>query len=486
MKLNFIKEPLLEFANDKHICPRFGIANFQAYDNQSSLFSTKPKEIILGVIGTQQNFEQFEKWISLCSDFIPEKASHQPNLFPSFCGFNEYLGFNAKMVCNTTYFRQINDTDINKAIKEVQKFKNFDEVKKRIANTYLTHIEFLSDNKNPDVIICILPDNLYNKILKHEKDESADIEEKPQNETEIEDIALNFRSFLKANSMKYRVPLQLVKESSLSVEQTSEKSSLQDLATRAWNFCTALYYKAGGIPWKAQVKGSDNLTCFVGISFYRSLDKKTLQTSLAQVFDEQGKGVILRGSPVEIDKRDRQPHLTEEQAYELLKNAIKGYKDAEGTYPKRVVVHKSSKYTEQEKEGFIKAVEEEEISTFDFVTIFESDIRLFRIGNYPPLRGTCLELTETQYLLYSKSSVDYYQTYAGMYIPQPIEIRIAELNSSPMQICEEVLALTKMNWNKTQFDGKIPITIDCSRSVGKIMKYVKENETPSKRYGFYM
>jgi hypothetical protein len=344
----------------------------------------------------------------------------------------------------------------------------------------------LSDNKNPDVIVCILPDNLYNKILKFEKDESADIEEKPQDETEIEDIALNFRSFLKANSMKYRVPLQLVKESSLSVEQTSEKSSLQDLATRAWNFCTALYYKAGGIPWKAQVKGSDNLTCFVGISFYRSLDKKTLQTSLAQVFDEQGKGVILRGSPVEIDKKDRQPHLTEQQAYELLKNAIKGYKDAEGTYPKRVVVHKSSKYTEQEKEGFIKAVEEEEISTFDFITIFESDIRLFRIGNYPPLRGTCLELTETQYLLYSKSSVDYYQTYAGMYIPQPIEIRIAELNSSPTQICEEVLALTKMNWNKTQFDGKIPITIDCSRSVGKIMKYVKENEIPSKKYGFYM
>ncbi len=393
------------------------------------------------------------------------------------------------MISNKNYFRQINDTDINRNIKEVQKFKNFDEVKKRIANDYLTHIEYLADNKNPDVIVCILPDNLYNKILKVEKNESADIEEAPQqNETitEIEDIALNFRNFLKAKAMRFRIPLQLIKESSLSVEQIGEKSSKQDLATRAWNFCTAIYYKAGGIPWKAQVKGNDNLTCFVGISFYRSLDKKTLQTSLAQVFDEQGKGVILRGSPVEIDKKDRQPHLTEQQAYELLKNAIRGYKDAEGTYPRRVVVHKSSKYTEEEKEGFSKAIEEEEISTFDFITIFESDIRLFRIGNYPPLRGTCLELTETQYLLYSKSSVDYYQTYAGMYIPQPIEIRIAELNSSPLKICEEVLALTKMNWNKTQFDGKMPITIDCARSVGKIMKYVKEDETPSKKYGFYM
>ncbi len=485
MKINFLNEPLLEFAHDKHICPRFGISNFQVYDNQDILLQTKPKEIILGVVGTQQNFESFENWVRLCSDYIPQKESHQNNLFPSFCGFNEYEGFQAKMICNSNYFRQINDSDISKAIKEVKKYKNFDDVKKRIADSYLSHIEFFADNKNkrPDVIICIIPNNLFSRILKYESDESDENEVILM--SDVEQMSINFRSYLKANSMKYRVPIQLIKESSLTTEQSKGKDSLQDLATRAWNFCTAIYYKSGGIPWKADIK-NDNLTCFVGISFYRSLDNKTLQTSLAQVFDEQGKGVILRGSPVEIDKNDRQPHLTEQQAYELLLHAIKGYKDAEGTYPRRVVIHKSSKYTEQEKEGFIKAVEEQEISTFDFITIFESNIRLFRLGNYPPLRGTSLELTESQHLMYTKSSVDYYQTYAGMYIPQPIEIRIAEINSSPTQICEEVLALTKMNWNKTQFDGKMPITIDCSRSVGKIMKYVKENETPSKKYGFYM
>ncbi|TXK20938.1 hypothetical protein FVR03_23955 [Pontibacter qinzhouensis] len=286
--------------------------------------------------------------------------------------------------------------------------------------------------------------------------------------------------------MKFRIPIQLIRENSLSIEDASGKGSLQDLATRAWNFCTAIYYKAGGVPWKAQIRENDNHTCFVGISFYRSLDRTTLQTSLAQVFDEQGKGVILRGSPVQIDKTDRQPHLTDQQAYELLINSIKGYQTAEGILPKRVVIHKSSNYTEQEKEGFIRAIEDKEIYTFDFVTVIESDIRLFRTGSYPPLRGTWLELSETQHLLYTKSSIDYYQTYAGMYIPQPIEIRIAEMNSSSKQICEEVLSLTKMNWNKTQFDGKIPITIDCSRNVGAIMKYLDESEVPNKRYGFYM
>lgn len=482
MKISFIEEPLLQFGNDFHICPRFGIANFNTYDSNETLIDTKPKEIRLGIIGTQQNFDKFNNWLDICSNFIEAKPSKQANLFTSFCGFNESGGFHSKMVTNSLYQRQINDTEITKLIKEVGKFKNRKEVVKKVALIYLEHIEFLAENKTPQVIICIIPDNLWTKILKVEKNEESDQTE----ENEEKEVEINFRSFLKAKSMKFRVPIQLIKESSLRTEETKGKGSLQDLATRAWNFCTAIYYKAGGIPWKAGSHLDDIHTCFVGISFYRSLDKLKLETSLAQVFDEQGKGVILRGSPVQIDKKDRQPHLNEEQAYDLLISSIKGYHLAEGTLPKRIVIHKSSKFTEQEKEGFIKAIEEKEISTFDFVTIYESKIRLFRTGNYPPLRGTCIELTENQHLLYTKSSVEFYQTYAGMYIPEPIEIRIEELNSSPKQICDEVLSLTKMNWNRTQFDGKIPITIDCSRSVGAIMKYLDEGEVPNKRYGFYM
>lgn len=482
MKTNFFEEPLLKFANDSHPCPRFGIANFETYDSQPSLIDTKPKDIVLGIIGTQQNFEQLEEWLKLCADFIDAKPSKQSNLFTSFCGFNEYVGFKAKMVYSQPYFRQINDTEINKIVKEV-KTNGRQKCIEEIAETYLQHIEFLAKNKTPRVIICLIPEKLYSKVLKVEKTEESD------NNQKVDDVGTNFHHYLKAKSMQYKIPIQIILERSLSVEQPKEKSKsdLQDLATRAWNFCTAIYYKAGGVAWKATIKESNDLTCYVGISFYRSLDKTTLQTSLAQIFDEQGKGVILRGSPVQIDKKgDKQPHLSEQQAYELLLNAIEAYKFAEGVSPKRVVIHKSSKYTEQEREGFGKAVEEKEIATFDFVTILESDLRLFRIGNYPPLRGTCLELTENEHLLYSKSAVAYYQTYAGMYIPQPIEIRIEEMNSSARQVCEEILSLTKMNWNNTQFDGKMPITIDCSRSVGAIMKYLDEHEKPEIRYSFYM
>jgi argonaute-like protein implicated in RNA metabolism and viral defense len=84
--------------------------------------------------------------------------------------------------------------------------------------------------------------------------------------------------------------------------------------------------------------------------------------------------------------------------------------------------------------------------------------------------------------------VKYFETYPGQYIPQPIEIRIAENDESPVVICEEILALTKMNWNNTQFDGKYPITVGCARKVGQIMKYLdrKTDPEPQTRYSFYM
>lgn len=79
-----------------------------------------------------------------------------------------------------------------------------------------------------------------------------------------------------------------------------------------------------------------------------------------------------------------------------------------------------------------------------------------------------------------------YKTYPGPYIPQPIEIRTVESEGANETICDEFLSLTKMYWNNTQFDGKYPITFECARRVGQIMKYVGPDEKPQIRYAFYM
>jgi hypothetical protein len=49
-------------------------------------------------------------------------------------------------------------------------------------------------------------------------------------------------------------------------------------------------------------------------------------TSVAQVFNERGEGIIVKGAQAELDKNDRQPHLSRDDAKALLKNAIAVYR----------------------------------------------------------------------------------------------------------------------------------------------------------------
>ncbi len=75
----------------------------------------------------------------------------------------------------------------------------------------------------------------------------------------------------------------------------------------------------------------------------------------------------------------------------------------------------------------------------------------------------------------------------SLYIPQPLEIRIVESDESQHTICSEILGLTNMNWNNTQFDRKYPITIACARKVGEVMKHLTEKDAePQISYNFYM
>jgi hypothetical protein len=71
---------------------------------------------------------------------------------------------------------------------------------------------------------------------------------------------------LKAQTLSLGRPVQIVREHSLDEDVTDQ----QDPATKAWNFCTALYYKSGQtIPWKLVTDKHRPSVCAVGVSFYR-------------------------------------------------------------------------------------------------------------------------------------------------------------------------------------------------------------------------
>jgi hypothetical protein len=58
-------------------------------------------------------------------------------------------------------------------------------------------------------------------------------------------------------------------------------------------------------------------------------------------------------------------------------------------------------------------------------------------------------------------------------VPRPLLLVPHENSDSAIgTIAEEVLALTKVNWNTTQFDQKLPAPIKAAREVGRILKHV--------------
>jgi hypothetical protein len=208
---------------------------------------------------------------------------------------------------------------------------------------------------------------------------------------------------------------------------------------------------------------------------------------MAQVFNQRGDGVILRGGRVHRHKDDRHVHLTDNAASSLLDEALKRYKEVHFNLPARIVLHKTSPFNEDEMSGFRSAARQHGIERLDAVSLTkDTPIRLFRLGAYPPLRGTLLRLDDKQHCVYLRGSVDFYQTYPGPYIPHPLAFRCDDVEQTPRFLASEMLALSKMNWNDTQFDGGAPITITAARKVGGIMKYLSDDDRPARMYSHYM
>lgn len=483
MIAELLNEPELEFGGGfRHIDIRFGIMSYGPLDVTSDL---APKRIKIGLVGTENTVERFLSWLEQSKTGLDAKTGNKPNLFPRFPGLTGDVGLRTTVAAG----RELTRTVHPKNIRQILKIKEHNEAVVQAVELFFRELEYLSNSKTviPNVLVCAPPIELFRYLEKPEDDD----EQLESEEESGERARLDFHDSLKAKSLGLKMPIQFVRPATYdpSVHEIRKKGTrrqLQDPATRAWNFFTALYYKAGGTPWRLLRDPTDYASCFVGISFYRSLDESSVFTSVAQVFNERGQGVILRGGPAEYIKDDKQPHLPFEDAYRLLKKSLEAYRDEHETVPARVVVHKSSLFTETEGEAFEKAVDEFNVSRRDFITLAHSFTRFFRVGAYPPLRGTFVGLDEERSLLYTKGSVDFFKLYPGLYVPKTLLIRSQGTDQTPRQLASEILALTKLNWNNTQFDSFFPITLQAARQVGDILRHLPDQAPELTRYAYYM
>src|SRR3984893_9568377 len=174
------------------------------------------------------------------------------------------------------------------------------------------------------------------------------------------------------------------------------------------------------------------------------------------------------------ETRGRHPYLTANDAEELVAQSITAYRAHHRHVPARVVVFKTSRFRPEEAEGIDAPLKKFGIEMADLLWVQESSpIAVFRDGNYHVLRDTFIDLNGKG-LLYTRGSVPYYGTYPGLRVPRPLLLVPHENSDSTIStLAKDVLALTKVNWNTTQFDQKLPAPIKAAREVGRILKHIE-------------
>lgn len=473
-----LNPPRLQFGGaSTHSDPKAGLLAAGPFDLR---FGSARKEFIhVGIVGPADQIVAASRWLERCSREIPVLG--EPSLLKRpFPGFTE--AFHKKFVApdpSLIALTSPNHDELAHAL-EGDAYPAF----QRVVDLYAdAHARLASRELNrPDIVLMCIPDNVFDKVSSVERKATASERRdakrirraRASNQLDLFDmldeveqtpedfLKRDLRLALKARALRNRLPIQLVTEALLS-----DTVRNQDPATRAWNFSVGLYYKAGGVPWRLPPTGPD--TCFVGISFhhFRTTQRAIVRSSLAQAFSSDGEGFAIRGEgvPVEPDQR-RNVHLSEQQAFNLAQSVLSEYELRTGGAPMRVVLHKTSYFDPAEQAGFAAALKETPIVSM--VTMVPSLFRLLRYGSYPPKVGTVCTINGDRSFLLTSGFMPELGTYPGPHVPQPFEIRCLGTESA-VAAAQDILNLTRMNWNTADIRGKWPVSLSFARRVGGIL-----------------
>ncbi len=475
MEARLIDEPDLEFGSrGLHPDLRFGLMENGPSDLGQD---RKPREIKLAVVGTEKSIEDAIKWLTKARSGFEGSGSPKKNLFPGFQGFSQGTSFDCDLILDRSMTASVSAREI----REAAAHGDYEERIRRLSDLFFQAVTHVA-TKSPSVVLVAMPAELLEEIVKAESCLGS----------QKRKLKLFFHDLLKAKSLSLGRPLQLARPQTFGVKVPSlqkdqgARAGNQDEATRAWNFFSALYYKAGGFPWRIPRRETDYQTCFIGIAFLQSPDKKQMHTSIAQVFNERGHGITIQGRDAKVSEADLQPHISPEDVADLVARCIKAFRDEHKTNPARVVVHKKSNYDDAEKFAFCSAIEAEKIGIYDLITLDKSRIRLYREGYYPPLRGTWVTLDPESHVLYTRGSVAFYEEYPGMYVPQSLLVKLFHGEAQQFDTMRDLLMLSKLNWNNIQMDSTLPITISAAKVVGSIIRWVDSPVPVQREYSYFM
>lgn len=500
--LLYLKEPELLFNHEQSVDdPRDGLMLF------GPLERGKPAGIRSAVIGTAEGIRRFKRWhSSIIKPVYNQPASVARPFFPGFeAAFR--CTWNPEPVLSVT----IDERTLSRAIL-------IDDGHRRVyeaVNVYLAQIEktLREEDVRPDVWCVIVPDDVRRYCSPRAVIDPAlrittpknigarfakQLHSAPSLFPEENALAkpyqfeVNFHNQLKARLLKSQIPIQVIRESTiapfdfLNIRGKPKRDLSSMLSDIAWHISTAMFYKSGGRPWKLAA-GRPGV-CYLGIVFKMdesSVDPRSACCA-AQMFLDSGDGVVFKGAVGPWYNPQRGAfHLSRHAARELASQAVRAFLEKTGYTPKEIFLHGRIRFSDTEWSGFCDAAPEG--TRFVGVTIKPSTgPRLYSTGKHAVLRGLAYQVECSRAYLWTRGFVPRLQTYPGLEVPRPLEVSITHGTASIETVLNDILALTKLNYNACRFADGFPVTLKFANAVGEILTAGPIGPVPPLPFKFYI
>ena len=239
-------------------------------------------------------------WFERCREPIAAKDERYPHLFPGFPGCDIDRGLRTILVFSDRHTRALGDRDL-RLITDAPAARALATA----VEVYAAEITAMAEENRVDVFLVARPPGT----------EGHDGRAEPrQRGRRVQECMLpqfaNFHDMLKARLLRLPQPVQIIRRSTWD-EATPPPVRAQPPGRGQPRLEPAhrpvLQGRRRALAACPEPRRPHRL--LHRRVFYRSGDGDVLDTSVAQVFNALGDGVIVRGGPARISGDDRQPHL---------------------------------------------------------------------------------------------------------------------------------------------------------------------------------
>ncbi len=501
-KLEKLKEPNILFKyNQPMEDPRDGLTLFGPLDEGD------PFGIRTGVIGTKGGIRKFKSWLSkVHHPIIHEKHLHSRPFFPGF-----KAAFQCQWSCKNIPEIILDEKDIYSHLYHQDQHYRVYNVVTLYAEPIIQYK--MKEDTSVDVWFVIVPDQVHTYCRpnssvpteliterRHLTESSAkefvrepSIFEEINREVEPYRFEVDFREQLKARLLQYQIATQVIRESTVAPNEhlnnlgrPIRKLDVQ-LSQIAWTLSTAAFYKSGGRPWKlAEIRKG---VCYVGLAF--KIDSKSKiegnACCAAQMFLDSGDGIVFKGAagPWYSPKKG-EFHLSEQRAYELMSLALDSYKSQHnGNLPGELFIHAKHRFEWKEWSGFRRAAGDK--VKLVGVTIKPAPaLKLYRSDEWPILRGLAYIQDDKSAYLWTKGFVPRLRTSIALEVPNPLYVEVCRGEEDIKVVLQDIMALTKLNYNSCIYADGLPVTLRFADSVGEILIAAPLTGLPPLSFKYYI